>query len=87
MKYKLKAAAYGKTVGDEIDLDYADPAVQLNVDAGILEQVGKPGAMNCPACEAEGKKRHTKLSDQAEVEAHYGEHHKGLVAPQWKEGE
>jgi hypothetical protein len=85
MKYKLAADAYDGKAGDEVDLDHAVPAVQLNVDAGVLVQTGTLGAMNCPACEAEGKKRHTKLADQAEVDAHYGEKHPGLVAPEWRE--
>jgi len=85
MKYKLAAPAYGKTVGDMIDLDYSDPAVQLNVTAGVLIQEGTAGTMTCPACEMEGRKRPTKLADQAEVDAHYGEKHPGLVAPEWKE--
>jgi hypothetical protein len=86
MKYQVTAEnAYGKHAGDEVDLDYADPAVQLNVAAGVLKQLGTLGTMTCPACDAEGRKRPTKLADQAEVTTHYGEKHAGLVAPEWKE--
>jgi hypothetical protein len=86
VKYQVLAEhAYGVTQGVEVDLDYADPAVQLNVAAGVLKQLGTLGTMTCPACEAEGRKRPTKLADQAEVTTHYGEKHPGLVAPEWKE--
>jgi hypothetical protein len=86
MKYQVAAEqAYGVAQGGHVDLDHADPTVQLNVDSGILIQVGTLGEMVCPACVAEGKKRHTKLADQAEVDAHYGEKHPGLAAPEWKE--
>lgn len=87
MKYQVAGAnpAYGVQVGGTVDLDYADPAVQLNVTAGVLIQEGTLGTMHCPACEAEGRKRPVKLADQAEVDQHYGEKHTGLVAPEWKE--
>ena len=85
MKYKLAADAYGGKAGDEVELDYADPAIQLNVDAGVLIQVGTVGTMTCPACVVEGRKRPTKLADQADLDQHYGEKHKGLVAIEWKE--
>jgi hypothetical protein len=86
VKYQVVAEqAYGSKAGGEVDLDYSDPAVQLNVAAGVLKQVGTLGQMTCPACEAEGRKRPTKLADQSEVTTHYGEKHPGLVAPEWKE--
>ena len=86
MKYQVAAEqAYGVAQGGEVSLDRADPTVQLNVAAGVLIQLGTLGTMTCPACEAEGRKRPTKLADQGEVAAHYGEKHKGLAAPEWKE--
>ena len=87
MKYQVAGAqaAYGAEPGGEVDLDRLDPAVQLNVAAGVLIQLGTVGTMTCPACEVEGRKRPAKLADQSETDAHYGEKHKGLVAPEWKE--
>lgn len=86
MRYQVAAEqAYGVAQGEEVELDRLDPGVQLNVDAGVLIQVGKVGVMHCPACEAEGRKRPVRLADQAEVTTHYGEKHPGLVAPEWKE--
>lgn len=87
MKYKIVGInpAYGKQPGDTVELDGTDPLVQLNVEGGVLLAIGTVGVMHCSACENEGRKRPTKLADQAEVDEHYGKSHPGLVAPEWKE--
>ena len=83
MRYKLTQDAYGRAVGDEVDLDSGDELVQINVAAGVLEPVGDPDKMTCPAC-AETMKRPPKLATPDELSSHYEAKHPGLVLADWK---
>ena len=68
--------------GDTVTLDSADPTVALNVAAGVLVAQEK-AAMTCPACANADEER--VVASVGELEAHYGEAHRGLVAPEWRE--
>lgn len=85
-KYKIVGPfpAYGVQTGDPVTLDASDPLVRINVAAGVLEldPDQPPLKIPCPACEGQGMKRPPHFASLAELQAHYGEKHPALVAPE-----
>lgn len=88
-KYRVAGPnpAYGAAPGEVVTVDDSDPAVQLNIAAGVLAADGGADAaekMTCPLCVERELKQPPKFTSPDELEGHYAERHPGFATPEWR---